>query len=115
MTLEARATTDLLAAALIRQANAAGGFALVVRKGDPIAGTLLVQINERGRFWGIFERVTDLSGTMTLSRCGPAENAEDHEIISYIDRRVRSDTDLWLIELDIADGERLAARILSVG
>lgn len=115
MTPPPRATTELLAAALARRVHAAGGFALVARKGDPIAGTLLVQIDDRGRFWGMFERMTDLDGQVTLARCGPAENAQHTEIKEYISRRVRSDPDLWLIELDIADGERLAAHILGAG
>jgi len=44
--------------------------------------------------------------------CGPQDDPQDTEISDYISRRKRADPDLWLVELDIAEGERFAAETL---
>ena len=110
-----RLTTEMLVGALLRRADAAGGSLMVLHKGDPIAGTLLLQLMERGVFLGLFERMTSLDGTVSLEQCGPAADIQATEIYEYIERRRRSDPDLWLVELDIANGERFAAETIALG
>jgi hypothetical protein len=45
-------------------------------------------------------------------RCGPSPE-EGHEALDhYIARRRRSDPDLWVIELDVAEAERFAVETL---
>jgi hypothetical protein len=113
--MSGRLTSQLLVQALLRQCQTEGGMGMVLHKGEPISGTIVVQIAERGRTLGLFERVTSLDGTVVLSRCGPKEINQDSEISQYIERRTRVDPDIWFIELDVADGERLAASVLCVG
>jgi hypothetical protein len=108
----ARLDTQTLVSALIRRVGAAGGFATVLHKGDPVGGIILVQLLDRGRFGTLLERMTDLSGRQTLVACGPKHDSQDTEILDYISKRKRSDPDLWLVELDVADGERFAAETL---
>ncbi len=113
---EARLTSAMLAGALIRRAQAAGGFAMVVVKGDPISGAILIQAVEKGQEKGLFERVPDYAGGYRLAPCGPSvETSRDSEpgsLAAYIERRRRSDPDLWVIELDIAQAERFAAETI---
>jgi len=108
----ARLDTQTLVSALIRRVQAAGGFATILNKGDPIGGIILVQLLDRGRFGTVLERMTDLSGRQTMVPCGPQDDPQDTEISDYISRRKRADPDLWLVELDIAEGERFAAETL---
>jgi hypothetical protein len=108
----ARLDTQTLVSALIRRVGAAGGFATVLQKGDPVGGIILVQLLDRGRFGTLLERMTDLSGRQTMVACGPKHDSQDTEIYDYISKRKRSDPDLWLVELDVADGERFAAETL---
>jgi hypothetical protein len=108
----ARLDTQTLVSALIRRVGAAGGFATVLHMGDPVGGIILVQLLDRGRFGTLLERMTDLSGRQTLVACGPKHDSQDTEISDYISKRKRSDPDLWLVELDVADGERFAAETL---
>ena len=108
----ARLDSQTLVSALIRRVQGAGGFATVLDKGDPIGGIILVQLLDRGRFGTLLERMTDLDGRQTMLPCGPKSGAQDAEISDYISKRKRSDPDLWLIELDIAEGERFAAETL---
>ena len=110
--MAARLDTQTLVSALIRRVNGAGGVATVLHKGDPSGGIILVQLLDRGRFGTVLERMIDLSGRQTLVHCGPKKDSQDTEISDYIARRKRADPDLWLVELDVADGERFAAETL---
>lgn len=110
-----RLDSQTLVSALIRRVQAAGGFATVIHKGDPTGGVILVQLLDRGRFGTLLERMTDLSGRQTMVATGPGSTTQISEIEDYISKRRRSDPDLWLIELDVAEGERFAAETLCVG
>lgn len=107
-----RLDTELLVSALLRRVESAGGFAAVLHKGDRSGGIILVQLLERGRFQGLLERMTDLDGRSRMIASGPQSGAQDSEINDYISRRTRVDPDLWLVELDVAEGQRFADEIL---
>lgn len=107
-----RLTSALLVNVLVRRAAAAGGFATVLVKGDEISGVILIQAFERGQDSGLFERVSDWEGGYQLTRCGPDPAQGADAMNQYIERRRRSDPDLWIVELDIADAERFAAETI---
>jgi hypothetical protein len=107
-----RLPTGLLISVLQRRAESAGGFATILCKGDPDGGVILVQCLDRGRFCGLFERMTSLDGRRALAACGPGIDAQYTEINDYIVKRRRSDPDMWVIELDVAEAERFAAETL---
>ena len=104
-----RLTSAMLVGVLVRRAAAAGGFATVLVKGDEISGVILIEAAEKGQFAGLFERVSDFAGGYRMERCGPAGT---DSLNQYLARRRRSDPDLWVIELDIADAERFAAETI---
>ena len=107
-----RLTSAMLVGVLVRRAAAAGGFATVLVKGDEISGVILVEAVEKGQFKGLFERVSDFEGGYRLERSGPAVEEGTDSRNQYLARRRRSDPDLWVIELDIADAERFAAETI---
>lgn len=113
--MTARATSQLLIQALIRSVQAEGGFATVLHKGDAIAGTIIVMCTDSERHARLFERQPDFSKGYTLAPIATQSWGDEAEIAQYIDRRRRSDPDLWVIELDIAEAERFAAALLSLG
>lgn len=110
--MSARLTSELLVGALRRRVQAEGGMATVLHKGESLSGTIVVQIVDRGENIGFFERITGLDGTVQLTPCGPQNSVQQSEIYQYIERRSRVDPDIWVLELDIADGERFAADVL---
>lgn len=112
--MSSRLTSQFLIQALLRKVQGEGGMGMVLHKGEVDSGTIVVQLLERGQTIGLFERITSLDGTVTLSPCGPRELNQSIEISEYISRRARVDPDIWFIELDVADGERLAASVLCV-
>lgn len=91
---------------LIRAVEAAGGNAMVLRKGEESAGTILIVLIEKGANARLFERMPDAQGhrKWTCSKAQDAENSYDFN--QYLDRRAAQDRDLWIVELDIANGER---------
>lgn len=105
----------MLIGALKRRVEAAGGFAMVLHSGDPVSGVILLQLCERGVHVRLVERITDLDGQPSLLSCGPETPDHPAEIRDYMDRRRRSDPDLWLIELDVAQAQALAADVLCAG
>ncbi len=104
--MTARLPARLEVSALVRAVNAAGGFAVVLNKGEPEAGTLLVICAENGANRRLFERMPsiDEDREWTLSLKEDAENKQVFD--DYLTRRLNQDPDLWMIELDIANGER---------
>ncbi|MBK5264251.1 MAG: DUF1491 family protein [Alphaproteobacteria bacterium] len=102
----------MLTSALIRRAGQEGGFATVVRKGDEVAGSILLICLERGVETGLFERIPDYVGGYRLVPCGPNNDESQEERAQYLERRIKSDPDIWLIELDVPQPERFAAEII---
>jgi hypothetical protein len=102
-------------AGLLRRISADGGFATVMRKGDPERGSLLLFVSSRGRHVASLERVLNLDGGYAWQRVGPGESVSSTEIADFLARRARFDEDLWAIELDIADAERFIAETISSG
>lgn len=94
---------------LIRAAEAAGGFATVIAKGDREAGVILLLTTERGGFARLWERLPSLDGSreFSITLIQHAENKA--EFSDYLTRRTSRDADMWLVELDIADAERFVA------
>jgi len=102
-----RLPAHLEVSGLIRQANAAGGFAMVLRKGERDAGTILVVLLENGRNARLFERIPQANGARKWT-CTRQENPENkQDFAEYWARRGDRDPDLWVVELDVAQGERL--------
>lgn len=103
---EARLPAHLEVSGLIRQVDAAGGFGTVIKKGERDAGTILVICCENGTNARLYERMPQLDGSRkwTLSKVQDAESPADFG--EYCDRRKRQDADVWILELDIQNGER---------
>lgn len=79
---------------------------MVLKKGEREAGTLLVAIQENGANMRVYERMPGLDGTRKWHRAKDQANENAEEISTWLARRGQQDPDLWIVELDIADGER---------
>lgn len=92
---------------LTRLIEASGGFAMVLRKGEPDGGTILIVLLDNQGLGQVFERLPQVDGTRrwSVSKRQNLENRQDFE--NYLTRRMAQDPDVWVIELTIADGERL--------
>jgi hypothetical protein len=108
--MQPRLASSILVGALLRRAEAEGGFGMVLAKGDPTAGAIAVILAERGANPRFFERLLQPDG-----RYAWQESAQRGDLPALIERRRRFDPDLWLIELDVASTERFAAEMNSLG
>lgn len=111
-----RLTSAMLVSALIRRAQGAGGFAAVLRRGDATAGAILIECADRGRLRLVLERATGLDGSdgwRLAVREG--DNGDSAAHAERMERRIKADPDLWIVELDIADAERFAAETIGGG
>lgn len=116
--MNARLATSVLASGLVRKAESEGGFAALLARGDPTAGSLIVILAERGRVQAILERILQPDGLYKWQPTG-GQTIEDinktPDVPAFVARRRRFDPDLWVLELDIPSAERFAAEMNSEG
>ena len=113
--MEARLASSVLVAALLKRAEAEGGFGSVLAKGDANSGAVAVLLVERGANPRLFERMLQPDGRYGWEESGQPGLGEPGAVQALIERRRRFDPDLWLIELDTASTERFAAEMNSFG
>jgi hypothetical protein len=101
-----RLPAHLEVSGIIRSVEAAGGFAMVVAKGERDAGTLLLICCERGAQARALERMPQADGTRAWTPSRVQDPDDPAEFWNYIERRKKQDSDLWIVELDVAGAER---------
>mgnify|MGYP002629120873 CR=1 FL=1 len=106
---EGRLPTHLEVSGLIRRVQAAGGFATVLHKGERDAGSLALVVSHRGTTASLWERMPQLDGSRKFVASRTQDVDKPYEFSEYIDRRAEQDSDLWILELDVADPERFIA------
>ena len=112
--MTARLTSQIMVSALLRRAEADGGFGAVLARGDATAGAIMIVLAERGVRTALLERLLRPDGSYVWQETGSA-GADDEAFRLLIERRRRSDPDLWLLELDVASAERFAAEMNAAG
>jgi hypothetical protein len=110
-----RLPAHLEAAGLLRHAESQGGFGMIVRKGDPDRGALLLLIANRGEHQACMERALGPDGRYGWQIVGPGVAATGAELADWSQERVTFDSDIWLIELDIPLPERFIAETTANG
>ncbi|HBR83819.1 hypothetical protein A3718_08545 [Erythrobacter sp. HI0019] len=107
--MDARLPAHVEVSGLIRAVESAGGFAMVLQKGERDAGTILVLTTQNGRNTRLWERMPQLDGSRKFSCTREQDDENPREIDEYMGKRRRSDPDCWVIELDIENAERFVA------
>jgi hypothetical protein len=107
----ARLPAAMEATALIRLAEANGGFGMVLHRGEPDSGTIVIVILDNQGFGQTlaraFERLPRADGTRGWAQSKAQDPENKAEFEEYLKRRVAQDRDLWIVELTIAEGEQL--------
>jgi hypothetical protein len=95
--------TDIWVGALIRRAELGGAFAVVVRKGDPRAGAVLVKVlNTADRSARLYSEATRMDGQQVWMQ--PARSTEERDLDAYVERAARIDPDVWVVEIEDRQG-----------
>jgi hypothetical protein len=96
-------STDVWVAALIRRAELAGAFAVVARKGDARAGSVLVKaVNRRAGTVRLYAEATRGDGERVWMQ--PVASEVEADLDAYAARAARIDPDLWVVEIEDAEG-----------
>lgn len=113
--IEPRLATDVRVAALRRLAEAEGDFVTIIRKGDPIAGAMLVIGLIKGRDPAVYDRFPDPDGGYSWQAVTNQVIESEKQISDIWQKRRLRDPDLWVIELDVASIERLNGLLTAIG
>nr|WP_294851353.1 DUF1491 family protein [uncultured Sphingomonas sp.] len=100
---------------LIRRAETALGFGMVLQKGDPDRGQIILIIQQRGVEIAVMERSLDLSGAYLWQANQKLIDGGREELAQWVAKRRKYDPDLWLIELDVPDAQRFIAETTLIG
>lgn len=109
--MDARLPAHLEVSGLIRMAEANGGFAAVLAKGERDAGTILILTMEKGQDRVLHERMPQLDGSRKFVVVKTQDTENEQEFDDYLARRKRQDSDIWIVEVDIANPERFIATL----
>jgi len=100
-----RLSSDIWVYALIRRVELAGSFATLVRKGDARGGAVLVKTLDRktgkAKLWAEATGPKGDSIWMT-----PTTSDLEADLDAYIARATRIDPDIWVVEVEDANGRR---------
>lgn len=96
-------STHVWVSALIRRAEIGGAFAVVARKGDPTAGTVLVKALNRGDgSCRLYAEAVRADGERVWMQ--PQHAKTEPELDAYLERARRVDPDLWVVEIEDRQG-----------
>ncbi|MEO7383925.1 MAG: DUF1491 family protein [Novosphingobium sp.] len=112
---EARLPTHIEVSGLVRRVNAAGGFAVVMAKGEADSGTIMVITSCNGMNFQAFERMPQASGERLWDQVRCDVDGKSDQWRDWLERRRSQDSDLWIVELDIAEPERFIGLSPSAG
>ena len=92
-------STDIWVAALVRRAEMGGAYATIARRGDQRAGAVLVKVlNRTTGAARLYAEAVRADGERWWMR--PAKTEEEQGVDHYIERAVKVDPDLWVVEIE---------------
>jgi len=98
-------SSDLWVYALLRRVQLAGGFATIARKGDARGGAVLIKaFDPRTRSARLWAEAFGKDGETMWMR--PLDSEAEADVDAYIARAARIDPDIWVVEIEDADGAR---------
>ncbi len=96
-------STDIWVGALLRRAELGGAFPVVVRKGDPRAGAVLVKVVDRkAGTVRLYSEATRGDGERVWMQ--PVISETEADLDAYAQRALRIDPDVWIVEIDDREG-----------
>jgi hypothetical protein len=99
---EPRIKAGIWVSAALRLGSVDGKPGMVIRKGDADAGGVLVVL--RGRTGNmVLSQFRDAAGELAWMRGTGPEPVSEAETDTYVQRQVKYDSDLWVIEFDAPD------------
>lgn len=98
-------TTGIWVSAQVRICDRAFIPATIVRHGNDDAGTVLVKINRFEHGVTVYAQATSLDGEPAWSRGTGPKPVTEAEADAYIERQVKFDPDVWVLEIEDRKGQ----------
>jgi hypothetical protein len=99
---EPRLKAGLWVSMALRMGDRSGRPGVVVRKGDPDAGGILVLLHGRDGL-AVLSQVRGASGEVAWMRATGGAPVDQAAADSYIARQIKFDPDLWVLEFEAPD------------
>jgi hypothetical protein len=103
--MEDRLPTEVWVKAHLRRCYSAGLPTTVVRRGDPMGGMVMLKVNRLEQGCAMLTQTRDGSGRMAWLAAKAGALMPEAEADAYIERAVKRDPDLWVIEIETRSGE----------
>lgn len=101
---EPRLPTDVLVMATVRRCNNEGNFAAILHRGDDWGGAIIVKLNLLDGTSKVLTQSRDLDGKIAWLAANKGALMSESEAGEYIDRQVKRDPDLWVVEIEDRQG-----------
>ena len=102
---EGRIPTGLWVEAHLRRLSAQGTPAVMVRRGDPHGGMVILKVNRLDLGCRVLTQTRDLDGVLSWMPALKGELVPEADADEYITRQTARDPDLWVIEVEARDGD----------
>lgn len=99
-----RLPTDTYVRAHLRRLSAEGVGTYVLRRGEPMGGLVILRLAMPGGVVRVLTQTRDMEGNLAWMRAGKGEDLDDAAADAYIERAVKRDPDLWVVEIETRDG-----------
>ena len=100
--MEARVKAGIWVSMALRMADLAGRSGVVLRRGDADSGGVLCVLRGREGLM-VLSQVRDAEGRPAWLRGSGAEPLDQAAADAYVERQVRRDPDLWVLEFETPD------------
>jgi hypothetical protein len=100
MTTDGRLSTELWVMGHVRQCIAQGIVATIAHKGDAWGGAVILKLNLLGPGFRILSQTRDLEGRVAWLQANGGTPMPESEADAYIERQVKRDPDLWVVEIE---------------
>jgi len=97
--MEARVKAGIWVSMAVRLADQSGRPAMVLRKGDPDSGGILCLLRGREGCM-VLSQARDAEGRPAWMRGTGKDPVSEAEADAYVERQVRRDPDLWVLEFE---------------
>ncbi len=114
-----RLRTDIWIQAYVRRCFIQGLWAAVSRKGDPDAGAVMVRLDSLDGRMRLYApapggAIAEDGDRRWIELFGGAEDASV-EIADYLERQLRYDPDIWVIDVENRMGDALLSGVIDPG
>lgn len=103
MTTEPRLKTELWVKAFIRRCWSADVPALLLRRGETDSGTIMLKMNGGAADVCVYARGLLADGSWGWRRASGPKLLTDQDADAYVERQLKYDSDIWVIEVESAD------------